>query len=302
MVVTNVNKIHQSSEGAGGGGGITYDATPLVGDVLARTGANTAGKATFTNATAMWITVGGYTPGTTFAGESYEDMWNDLLYPYTAPTCTITCSVPQVVYEFGNVQAPNSVQATTVKFSDNIVSPLLYERSDDGAAYATINSQAITLPNGGAEPAFADPVGVGATGIANIRYRSTITDGTTAVQSNVITYNVVYPYYWGVGAVGLTAPQVAALTKTVKLESNSAVTTSPTNQVWYYAFPAAYGLLTDIKDKNGFSYNINQADPLKDWLIRTENITGLDGTPQSYYIYEYLTLTTQVNYTNTFYI
>ena len=50
------------------------------------------------------------------------------------------------------------------------------------------------------------------------------------------------------------------------------------------------------------SYNINQADPLKDWNIRSENITGLDGTPQPYYIYEYLTLTTQVNYPNYFYI
>jgi len=122
------------------------------------------------------------------------------------------------------------------------------------------------------------------------------------VNSAAVTYNVVYPYYWGVGAQSLTAAQVALLTKTVKTESNSTVTTSPTNQVWYYAYPASYGLLSDIRDKNGFSYNLNQADPLKDWLIRNENITGLDGTPQAYYIYEYVNLTTQVAYPNYFYI
>ena len=109
---------------------------------------------------------------------------------------------------------------------------------------------------------------------------TTVDGGPTTVSAN-LTYNFVYSYYYGAAAPGRTAAQVAALTKDV-INSNANLTrnfTTANGDVYYFAYPAAYGALTSIKDVNNF-------EVLPSFTRRTENITGLDGNPVSYYIYE----------------
>jgi hypothetical protein len=96
------------------------------------------------------------------------------------------------------------------------------------------------------------------------------------------SFTFVYPYYYGPGAVGLTAAAVAGLTKDIRTSTASLnrVFTATAGQVYYFAYLASYGALTSILDENGF-------ETIGDWTLRTEDITGLDATAQSYRIYEF---------------
>ena len=106
-------------------------------------------------------------------------------------------------------------------------------------------------------------------------------DGGNMVSSTV-TYNFVYPYYYGAGVAGKTAAQVAALNKVVMVESTSYVRTftMSNGDVFYLAYLASYGNLVSILDENGF-------ETFSSWTKTTSNITGLDGNAVSYNIYEY---------------
>lgn len=119
----------------------------------------------------------------------------------------------------------------------------------------------------------------------NITFTVEVTDeptggGPTMVSSNV-TYSFVYPYYNGAAAPGRTPAQVAAMTKSIINSTatlNKAFTTA-NGDVYYFAYPASYGLLTSILDENGF-------ETFSAWTKTTQNITGLDASAVSYNIYE----------------
>lgn len=249
----------------------------------------------FTNATPTLVTVGGITAGSTFNNVSNNDMWQDLLYPYIAPTVTLAISPAAGVYEFGNNQTPVNLSATTVRNSDPITS-VIFQRSYNGAAFTTIFTVPVPNPNGGIE-VFADTPTFPLTQVSQVStvdWRSTVGDGTTTSNSNVPRQTYVYPFYYGVGAPGLTGAQVGALTKLIQVVGDKVLLFSPTMQVYYFAYPASYANLTRILDQNGF-------DITADFTLRNPvTITGLDGTPQNYKIYEFNNLTTQVNFQITF--
>ena len=283
---------------SGGGGGATKlndltdvnpTAQPIAGNILEGDGTdwqsvpiNTA--LVYSNANLMPIVVGGYPIGKDFTiPQTMQQMLDGLLYPYTAPLISLNALNPaQGVREFGNTIALVALAATTTKRTDNITA-VKFRRNG-----ADIYSVPAPNPAGGVET-YNDAVLVDAT----TTYDSQVSDGTTAVISNSRTYTFVYPYYYGVGAQGLTAAQVAGLAKSVAIKSNKAYVFNPTNQVYYMAYPASYGVLTSILDTNGF-------ETIGDWTLRVENITGLDGLVVSYNIYEFNNLTTQINFTNTF--
>ena len=202
---------------------------------------------------------------------------------YAAPTVTLSASPAQTLREKGDVVSSASLSAVTTKRSDNITSVAFYR----GAS----SIHGVSSPNasGGTET-YTDNTDFSDT----TSYHVVVSDGTQSPTSNTITYSFVYPYYYGVGALGLTAAQVALLTKSIIAETSSkSVTTSPSNQVFYFAYPAAYGALTSILDASGL-------ETITDYIQRTENITGLDGSPQSYFIYELDHAVTVSNFTNTY--
>lgn len=101
-----------------------------------------------------------------------------------------------------------------------------------------------------------------------------------------------YPYYYGSGAQGLTPVQIQALTADLSTRGDKSYLFNPTIEVYYIAYPAAYGHLTSIIDNNGF-------ETLPGWTASLENFTE-STLSISYYIYEFNNLTTQVDFTNTF--
>jgi hypothetical protein len=108
-------------------------------------------------------------------------------------------------------------------------------------------------------------------------------DSAEAKPSATSTRNFVfvYPYYYGVGAASL-GTGVAGLTKQIIAETTNTVRNFTVNgsQKMYFAYPASYGTLSQILDINSFN-------TIADWTLTVANITGLDGNPVSYNIYEF---------------
>ena len=240
------------------------------------------GTATFIPSNVTTFGAGGIAVGTNLgtAPITIQDLMDMIFYAYVAPTISLSSSVPTTLREFGNTIASLTLSATTVKKSNPITSVTFFRNG------TLVDTVATPSPNGGVETYSGTPP------VATLTtFFSRVSDGTSTVQSNTLTYSFVYPFYFGVGAQGLTNVQIAALTKIIQTKQNTNTTTSPTSQVFYFAYPLSYGLLTSILDTNGF-------ETISDYIIRTVVITGLDGLPQNYTVYEYANLTTQVNFTN----
>ena len=127
----------------------------------------------------------------------------------------------------------------------------------------------------------------------NKTFTITGSDGTTTATKTT-TVSFVYPYYYGVGAAGLSGAQIAALTKSIIASTATLTETfSPTAQVMYFAYPAAYADLTSILDPNGF-------ETIADWTKSTKAIVGLDTTSQNYTCYEFKNVVTVSGYNYTF--
>lgn len=120
----------------------------------------------------------------------------------------------------------------------------------------------------------------------NSTFRVEVTDdgsqgGPSTVNSQV-NFTFVYPYYRGTGLPGLTNTAIAALTKEV-INSTASLNRSFTaldGQVFYLSYPKSYGALSSIKDINNF-------ETIDSWTQREVTITGLNGTPVVYYVYEF---------------
>ena len=200
-----------------------------------------------------------------------------LLITYTAPQISLSGS-SNALREKGDSVSNVTLTAAITKRSDPI---------DEVRFYLNPSTLLDTQTSGGAIPSGGNSTYLYAGPFSdNVTFRAEVDDngatgGPTTVSSTT-TYSFVYPYYYGSGAVGLSAASVAALTKDIRAsDADETKTFTPTvGQVYYFAYPASYGALTSILDQNGF-------ETIADWTLRTENITGLDASAVSYRIYEF---------------
>lgn len=207
-----------------------------------------------------------------FESTGLEDTLDKILVLiYAAPTISLSCSPSQAVREKGATVSAVTMSATTTKTSNPITGVTHFRNG------VLVDTEAAPNPLGGVET-FTESTPFTDT----MTFYSKVTDGTTLVQSNTVTYSYVYPYYSGAGLPGLSAASVAGLTKDVRVSTSSLNKTFTTSSgyVFYFAYPASYGALTSIKDENNF-------ETIGDWTLRTENITGLDASAVSYRIYEF---------------
>lgn len=192
-------------------------------------------------------------------------------FGYLAPAISLSCSPSTAVREKGTSVATVTMSAVTTKNTDPITAVTHFRNG------VLVDTEATPSATGGTET-FTE-----STPFTDIMtFYSKVYDGTTLIQSNTVTYNYVYPYYSGAGAVALSAANVALLTKDVRVSTATLNKTFTTlaGQVYFFAYPASYGALTSILDENGF-------ETFPDWTLRTENITGLDASAVSYRIYEF---------------
>lgn len=202
---------------------------------------------------------------------------------YTPASIALSASPSQSVRENGDTITSVGLSAITTKRADDITAVTFYR---DNSLIYTVPSPQI---DGGTET-YTDGTDFSTT----TNFTAKVNDGTTLSTSNTVSFVFVYPYYYGVGAAGLTPAQVAALTKDIIVRTTSkTVSFSPANQKIYFAYPLAHGALTSILDANGFEI-------LNLFTRTTGTITGLDSTSQSYYIYESNSLATVSGFNITF--
>ncbi len=197
------------------------------------------------------------------------------------PSITLSAS-PSQVKEKGSTVSAVDLEADTVKGSNDITAVEFFR--DD----VLINSVASPNPLGGTET-YTDTVDV----TDDTEFTATVSDGVDTITSNTVTYEFVYPFYYGSAAPGTTEANIEALTKLVATKSDKTLTFNPTVQVYKFAYPASYGLLDKIKDDNGF-------DITDDWTLFVVSVTGLDGNPVDYNLYQFNNLTTQSDFDITF--
>ena len=195
-------------------------------------------------------------------------------FQYLGPQISLSSAPAQTLREKGSVVASATLTADTTKRSEDITEVRFYR----GATL--IYTDLAPSANGSANSSYVDNTPFS----DNISYSAQVLDGVGApVVSNTVSYPFVYPYYWGASVPGLTAAQVAVLggAKQIIANTNNRVVTYTVaiGDIVYFAYPAAYGALTSIKDQNGF-------EAISGFTATTENITGLDGTVQSYRLYK----------------
>ena len=257
---------------ASGSGGIGLPAGGNLGDTLISDGAGsgTWEPMAFTGFSARF--------GSFFTSTGLQDTLAKILnISYVAPSISLSGSGSGTIREKGATVASVNLTANVTKTSDPIQRVEFFQGvtslfADDPSAN----------PNGGStlytySTPFSD----------NISFTAQATDdgstgGPTTVTSNTVTYNFVYPYYYGAGSTGLTGAAIAALTKDIIASTATVNRTiaAGAGQVFYFAYPSAYPALTSILDVNNF-------ETITDWTVRTVTITGLDATSQTYRVYEF---------------
>lgn len=230
--------------------------------------------------------VGGISSGTDLGTDpiTVQALLDMMLYGYIAASISLA-AVPSVatLREVGNTLASAVLNATTVKHSNDITAVTFFR----GASL--INTVASPNPAGGLE-SFTENTPI----TTNTTFTAKVFDGVTLVTSNTQTYTFVPAYYYGVGDPGLDGTQIAALTKDVIANTPSVARDfSPSTQVYYFAYPSTYPVLTSILDDSGF-------ETISDWTVRTVSITNGFGDTRNYRVYEFNNVTTQTNFTNTF--
>lgn len=219
---------------------------------------------TYTNLTPMPQSLGGLDAGTTFDNTDITSLLDGLLYPYVAINATsLSGSIGNSLRERGNtISGPITFTANYTLGTDPLTD-ITFKR--DGVVQQT-----------GLSNTWVESFNV----TTNTTFRAEVSDGTTT-DSVQRSYSFVYPFYWGTGAPGLTPAEIRSnFGAQVTNNGDKIVSMVPSNEVYYFAYPASYGALNRVLDWNNF-------DITSDFTIRVENLVGLDGSSQSYRIYEF---------------
>jgi hypothetical protein len=126
-------------------------------------------------------------------------------------------------------------------------------------------------------------------------------EDNTELLNQVFTIPIAYMtdrlFYYGVGAPGLNAVQIQALSSLTSIREDTTLVFSPDSELYYFAYPAVYGALTYILDHNGFDMISDFTRSTVAFTLSAPNFpTGV----QDYYVYSYDLPTIQTNFNITF--
>ena len=252
------------------------------------------GSTLYTNPTAMPEEVGGYEVGTTFLDQDNDDMWDGLLYPYQYPAFTGFLINGQSTPLEAGVEVAGGVR--TFLWSTSNPSNIQTNIIDIFNVTGGLVPIGLGLANDGTEDLDIGTAKVQTTHNLTWVWRINALNSKGQNFSRDYTVRWYSPTYYGVGAPAATVTTIQGMTKLIQAKANRTYAFSPTVQVFYYAFPASFGVLTSILDANGF-------ETIGDWTLRVENFLNnppdYEGVTTSY-IYEFNNLTTQVAFNNTF--
>ena len=231
------------------------------------------------------ITVGGIPTDKTFDSVPITEVLDMLLYPYVAPKISkVSKSASADIIEYGDDTQKLKSATITVKRGSKPIISIELKNGDD-----SIEKRKITTL-GDISQTF-DNLDITISVENNPDLKFIVDDGTiddkgipVTVSQNVGAATFVYPYYYGatddgtIDSIGLEYV-VPNLEKKIETRAATKVCTfNFTNKKVVFAYPKKYGTLKSILDASNFE-NIDSFTCLEC------EITGLDGSPQSYYVY-----------------
>lgn len=210
---------------------------------------------------------GGIPAGTTFNEMPLSQLITKLLYPYIAPTVSVS-SAPNNggTFERGTTLNVTSITAKVTKKSESITRVEIF----DGSTSLGYKTDGAT-----GDIAFGVNVTVATTGK---KFTAKVTDASgNTVSANSGTFTFVDPYYRGVLNDGDTFDS-ANMTKLIQSKGNKSVNYTAVNQKMVFAYPKSYGKLSKIIDPNQF-------DVTATWTCEEVEVTAVDGQTIAYYVY-----------------
>ncbi len=199
-------------------------------------------------------------------------------FAYLPPVANLSGTGYGTVREKGDPVTALTLSANIVKRSDPIKEVRFYQNP---STLLDTQTSGGAIPNGGNSTynwtgSFSD------TTVFRVEVDDTGATGGPSTVTATATYNFVYPYFVGAGAPGASAATIAAMTKRVILSTPTRAEniTASNGQVFYFAYPNSYGALTSITDENGY-------EVISDWTSSTKTFSALDGSSQTYRVYEF---------------
>ena len=225
---------------------------------------------TDTSANGATVAVGGIAKGKKYSNTDIIQVLDDLLHPYVAPSgVSLTLSETGGTFECGVTKTVSTGTVRWTNGSQNITKAEILQGGSP-VAEAAVSGSATSIACNPASPI---------TVTTNTSFTARVTDPTKQVSGGSVSYNFVYPFYHGI--VTTTTPDeatVKGLTKDVSAKSNKSYTQDMNANYACIAYPKSYGKLRSILDPSGFE-NIGS-------FTQSEiQITGLDSTAQTYYVY-----------------
>lgn len=215
--------------------------------------------------------IGGIAAGTTFENMPVNEVLTKLLYPYVAPTISANSTPNGGTFEKGNNQTVNTIKAVVTKKSEKITKVEVF---DGGRSLGV--KEGSDVQNGGT---FTFNVNEAVSTNKNFQAKVTDAAGKTYTASTG-SFNFVYPYYMGICSEGaeINEELVKGLTKKIEGKGNKTHSFTCDYQRMVFAYPKSHGKLKSIIDPNNF-------DVTGTFGVQEISITGLDETPQTYYVY-----------------
>lgn len=194
---------------------------------------------------------------------------------YAPPNVNLSSNVANTLREIGDAITSMTLTAAIVKVLNDIDEVRFYI----GATLLDTQNSGGGIPAGGNST-------YPWTGNFSTNTTFSVQVDDTSLQAKpsrtaTLTYSFVRPYFHGAGVDGLTAAQVATLTKSIKNSTNNEVRTfvATAGQYLYFAQPSSYAAITQIFDQNNF-------DVTASWTSFTGNYTALDGSSQTLRVYK----------------
>jgi hypothetical protein len=216
--------------------------------------------------------LGGITAGSNLNGMTALEILGKLLFPYVAPTYSVSSTPNGGTFEKGNTQTITSVKVTVTKKSEKITKIEIYDETELLGV-----KEGVEVENGGT---FNFDINVIANSI-NKKITVIIYDASgKSYTARTNSLNFIYPYYIGVCGTNdvVDGTLVKGLTKSLETKGTKSISYNTNDQRMVLAYPKSYGFITKILDPNNF-------DVTSTFSRSTVSVVGLDGTAQDYYVY-----------------
>ncbi len=187
------------------------------------------------------VTVGGLKAGSNIYGKTYDEIFEQIMFPYVAPSAFTIAISPSTL---------NSVLETGTKIIITGVTPKVTTGSKKITSFKLFSDKAHSKLVGE-----TSGTAISGLSLAQSSIYATISDGTTTLSA-AWSATLVDPYFHGVldNKTMPTSAQISKMSKVLVTKGNKTYTYTASDQYCTIAYPATYGSLKSIQDDNGYEY------------------------------------------------